>query len=366
MGKISPKTKNGADIYFFGCGKHFEDLRKWYRCFADICIEDYATAFIDNDVNKWGKEFYGKPVLSPDTITAENSVVVITAADYKDFSIDRQMMDKGFYWRSDLHSAYQILWVLQAWIFDNFMKLKDKHKNERCFIVGNGTSLKSEDLDMLVNEKTFAMNKVYKVFDKTLWRPSFYVVDGLALNEHWHDINKNIDCGIFTGFEYCLDAINKDPEFRLKNANYYSLFNIYTRPAEHRKPIFGEYPDMFFAGGTSAFCCFQLAVFLGFNEIYLLGMDNEYSIMISNSGEIDFSERNDHFAIEYHDKSIFKDYNRQGFAAINKDIINCAYQSAKEYADSHDIKIYNATRGGKLEIFERVNFDEIFSNQSGS
>ena len=38
-----------------------------------------------------------------------------------------------------------------------------------------------------------------------------------------------------------------------------------------------------------------------------------------------------------------------------------AYQAAREYADRHGIKIYNATRGGKLEVFERVDFDSLFS-----
>jgi len=37
-----------------------------------------------------------------------------------------------------------------------------------------------------------------------------------------------------------------------------------------------------------------------------------------------------------------------------------AFEKAKEYADGHGIKIYNATRGGKLEVFERVNFDDLF------
>ena len=36
-----------------------------------------------------------------------------------------------------------------------------------------------------------------------------------------------------------------------------------------------------------------------------------------------------------------------------------SYKTAKEYADSHGIKIYNATRGGKLEVYERVNLDEV-------
>ena len=34
-----------------------------------------------------------------------------------------------------------------------------------------------------------------------------------------------------------------------------------------------------------------------------------------------------------------------------------AYMAAHQYADSHGIKIYNATRGGELEVFERVELD---------
>ena len=43
------------------------------------------------------------------------------------------------------------------------------------------------------------------------------------------------------------------------------------------------------------------------------------------------------------------------------DIMNVtkAYISAKRYADEHDIKIYNTTRGGKLEVFERLEFDKV-------
>ena len=37
-----------------------------------------------------------------------------------------------------------------------------------------------------------------------------------------------------------------------------------------------------------------------------------------------------------------------------------AYEVAKENAEKKGIKIYNATRGGKLEVFERVDFDSLF------
>ena len=41
-----------------------------------------------------------------------------------------------------------------------------------------------------------------------------------------------------------------------------------------------------------------------------------------------------------------------------------AYQKAKQYAETHGIKIYNATRGGKLEVFERVDFDSLFEKEN--
>ena len=99
---------------------------------------------------------------------------------------------------------------------------------------------------------------------------------------------------------------------------------------------------------------------MGFKEIYLLGIDNDYSVMRTNSGEIIFSESSDHFTSEYHDGSMMVKYKSQGFESMNKDWVAAAYQTAREYADSNEIKIYNATRGGKLDVFERVDFDELF------
>lgn len=114
LGKICPKIKNGANIYFFGCGKHFDDLRNLYRSFADINLEDYAFAFLDNDKSKQGAEFYGKPVVCPDSVTPDNSVILITATNYSGHAIENQMMNKGFLYNSDLFSS------------DIFKKIKEK------------------------------------------------------------------------------------------------------------------------------------------------------------------------------------------------------------------------------------------------
>ena len=53
--------------------------------------------------------------------------------------------------------------------------LKNAFKGLRCFIIGNGPSLTPSDLDKIKNEVSFAANRIYYMFDKTEWRPTFYM-----------------------------------------------------------------------------------------------------------------------------------------------------------------------------------------------
>ena len=94
---------------------------------------------------------------------------------------------------------------------------------------------------------------------------------------------------------------------------------------------------------TVACSAMQLAVYMGFKEIYLIGCDCDYS------GERrhfdDFKVENEHPIIDEEGKMVM------------------TYETVKRYADEHGIKIYNATRGGKLEVFERVDFDSLFDRK---
>ena len=40
------------------------------------------------------------------------------------------------------------------------------------------------------------------------------------------------------------------------------------------------------------------------------------------------------------------------------------YEEVKKYADSHGIKVYNATRGGVLEVFPRVKLEDILKTRA--
>lgn len=41
---------------------------------------------------------------------------------------------------------------------------------------------------------------------------------------------------------------------------------------------------------------------------------------------------------------------------------NLVYEFAEQYSRTHSFRIYNATRGGYLEIFERKNLDDVLAS----
>ena len=71
------------------------------------------------------------------------------------------------------------------------LNLKDKYKGKRCFVIGNGPSLRAEDLELIKNEITFAANRINVIFSETSWRPTYYFcVDYLAYGADHEDINR--------------------------------------------------------------------------------------------------------------------------------------------------------------------------------
>ena len=189
------------------------------------------------------------------------------------------------------------------------------------------------------------MNRIYCAFDETEWRPDYYVAtDRVFIDDYWKDI---INLGIkekFISDRYIVFDHNKQKDLEL-----YSNIHCLHIPA--RGSIQGEVrfsldcAKQCYEGGTVVYTCLQLAAYMGFKEIYLLGTDCNYL------GEK--PTQNDYF---------IKDYLPVGGRtnAVQANAMLLAYKKAKKYANLYGFNIYNASRGGKLEVFERVDFDEIF------
>ncbi|MCR5796536.1 MAG: CDP-glycerol glycerophosphotransferase family protein [Eubacterium sp.] len=232
---------------------------------------------------------------------------------------------------------------------------KNKHKGERCFLIGNGPSLKISDLEGLQEkgEITFGCNLVTKVFDQTKWRPDYYfMIDRICAKYRSEEIDEAIgDIPLFTN-------ITTYNIFRQKPKNPVILYNIAkAKYRVHSSPLAYYIPS----GSTVMSLMIEMAVYMGFKEIYLVGCDCTSTF----SG-------NTHFIKDYTDDNLKEKDAKKIIARMRKlgiegddyekyflDGSLNAYTLLKEHAMKRGVNIYNATRGGALEVYERRNLDDF-------
>lgn len=226
---------------------------------------------------------------------------------------------------------------------------KNIHKGKRCFIIGNGPSLRAEDLDKLSDEITLCGNRIYEIFDKTKWRPTyFFCIDNDGMEEIVNAIS-NINVGkqfLALSARKYLPEEQEDVIF-INHTNKRFVINRYNDKSSHISEDISLY---FSCGYTVLFAALQFAIYTGVKEIYLLGVDFDYSHVTNRWG----ITRMDAGKQDYFDN------HKHAGSTLNYESTLNAWKVAKEFCDAHGIIIKNATRGGKLEVFERVNFEQLF------
>lgn len=230
------------------------------------------------------------------------------------------------------------------------MNLKNHNQLNRCFIIGNGPSLNSKDLNLLKNNKEFCFgsNRIYHIFSETDWRPDIYCVqDYKLILKSFREIS-DIDAG--------KKIIAIVPE--LKYPPIYGDFLRIKLECEDFYPntprFSNDITDKIYEGFTVTYMCIQIAIYMGFKEIVLLGVDHSYGTELKPDGTvIKNSITKDHFS----NNDI-----ADNLPALFKSTL--AYKAAKVYADTHDIRIINATRGGKLDVFERITLEELLEGKN--
>ncbi|MDR2043935.1 MAG: hypothetical protein LBQ15_06130 [Clostridium sp.] len=241
-------------------------------------------------------------------------------------------------------------------------RLKGRHQGERCFIVGNGPSLRAADLDRIAGEVTFGLNRIYRIFPETVWRPTYYVVsdsdlvrDLYAAPNETQGARARFFPSNFRGEYQGRDPAGRSPRRSLSTGGRAVLYRLKDcDPSGSPPPRFSADPSLYVTQGyTVTYVALQLACYMGFREIYLIGMDYSVSIYKDCKGNL------------YRDGQIFNHFYSQEADTLDTDtvpnleICGLAYREARKYAEAHGIGIRNATRGGKLEVFERVDFDRI-------
>ena len=235
-------------------------------------------------------------------------------------------------------------------------KYKNFYDGQRCFIIGNGPSLTIKDLEKLkeFGEISIASNSIYNLFQNTEWRPTIYTV------HDFQEIKKTREK--ISAVKTELKIVAMSASGRIYNIDEAILLRLI-------EPKRGGYfsddiSKCVYDGGTVTYVSLQCAVYMGFKEIILLGVDHSFAREQTKDGKMIINNKIKNHFQDYQTDDFWGNGQKDEEAVVFPlDFATDAFITARHYADEHGVRILNATRGGKLEVFERVDFDTLFSKK---
>ena len=242
---------------------------------------------------------------------------------------------------------------------DELAQFHNRFQGQRCFIIGNGPSLNSHDLSLLKNEYSFGVNSFYYKTRETGFRPTFYVVeDSSVMKENISEIR-----AYEAPFKF-FPTIYRNLHPKAPNTFFFNMnrgFYEKTSP-NYAVPRFStDASRVLYCGQSVTYINLQLAYFMGFTEVYLIGMDFNYVIPESHArtGDVLLSDTDDanHFHKDYFGKGKTWKDPKLDRVLTNYKMANLAYSAVGR-------RIYNATIGGMLDEFPRQDFNALFSFRS--
>ena len=232
---------------------------------------------------------------------------------------------------------------------DSFKQYKSLHKGERVFLIGNGPSLADTDLDLIANEKSIAMNRVSLLYKETSWRPTYYLFASDNINHPiWgDDWQESVNLAVsqketksFIWSEFA-DRVNDHP-----NIHY---FDHVTEPEIAEEGSFSLNVSQFISKtGTTMNMALQLALYMGFSEIILLGCDMNWRS--SKSESVDPN----HFHPDY--QANIPD----GFTEQQR--MRKTHETAHQKILKQGSRVYNASIKTVLDVYPLVEYEDIVKN----
>lgn len=217
-------------------------------------------------------------------------------------------------------------------------KFKNIHAGEDCFIIGNGPSLGKMDLSTLADYHTFGLNKIYLIFEKFDLNLSYLVSTNDLVIQQSKEVYENFDCPIFLSY-----SANNGIVRPLDHINYLYTLNTWSFYDDLTKPIC--------VGYTVTYCALQVAYYMGFRRVFLIGVDHSFKQQ-GNPHEIQTLDGPDenHFHPDY--------FAGQKWELADVEGSEVSYHMANYFYRRDKRAIYDATVGGKLDVFPKVDFQE--------
>jgi len=246
----------------------------------------------------------------------------------------------------DILGFFPRIYQHRKWLTTEAVRLqmfRDIHKGKDCFLIGNGPSLNKMDLSLLNDYYTFGLNKIFLLFERTDLNIDYHVCVNKYVIEQCSKEFLEMECPSFISYRNrcgLLEGSEKvffigDIHLKLK------FFEDITRGISQ--------------GSTVTYAAMQIAFFMGFSRIFLIGVDHNFGQKgTPHKAEIMKGDDISHF-----DPNYFKGMKWQ---LPDLEGSEKAYSLAKHHFENDNRLILDATVDGKLDIFTKIKFEEALKS----
>lgn len=240
---------------------------------------------------------------------------------------------------------------------------KELHRGKRCFILGTGPSIAKQNLTPLRREYCISVNSFYLHKDYAKIKPQYHIISGLALHKHipreiglkwFKEIKDKTDkAELFLNYKD-KETIQKEKLFRNRKVSY--LFFSDNWDSLNINGI--DATKCLYTSQSVSIMALQIALYMGFSKIYLLGMDHDWILRLAE-------RKSNHFYTSSQstlESAGVTDWigSNWSMELYSQYVLWKQYQIIKDYSEEKlDTEILNATSGGLLDVFKRVDIQQL-------
>lgn len=368
------------ELIIYGCGNNGKFLC-WFLCQQDIHIHYWC----DSNKDLWNKEVNNILCISPRQLGRHKSAVIILSMEkYKEVlpTLAQLSFSNIFTWddvkslKTELQDDRILVKQYLEWqlgqlphiaeILDKNRRFKNIHSGQRCFIIGNGPSIREQDLSLLKGEVVFTVNQIarnpqfYQMDTKYhLWAdPAFFKIElccegDYQLLQIMKQLPKDAEC--FFPY-YAANYVNKFELYKDINVNYFSSSALVDEEEEI------DFAGFVRNGYTVAQYAIRLAIYMGFKEIYLLGCECTTILNVINARTSQYMMVTHGYDIDEKEKERAKymyfslpmeEYYKSEYGVMTE------YRLLARYCKNRKIQVVNCTPGGLLEEFPRMSYGKV-------
>ena len=217
---------------------------------------------------------------------------------------------------------------------DALKALKGRYAGGPLLVVGNGPSLNRTPLDEFAKIPSIGMNKIDLIFPKVAWRPSLIASTNNVVVKQHAEVFAKSDIPIYLAWK-CRWFAPKSPSIRYFNM---SLSEKFSEDASVRIG----------SAATVTYPALQFAHYTGADPVIIVGVDHNFD----KTGKDNAYEKRTGADVNHFDPNYFKAGTYWGLP--NLDASERVYLRARHAFEQVGRRVLDATVGGKLQIFEKI------------